>query len=131
MDEYLGPVKTRSDKLFLKLVKKISKPEYTMHFMEDRHGRKAMFYNYKGVEIKKDDCVLLKATIAEHRRQKFGAGETLTYLNRVTVRQNRGSKENPKTVFGEEAIERGSSNKTWQETLAEEDLKNPWQKKLM
>ena len=124
MDDYLGPVKTRSDKLFLKLVKKISKPDYTMHFMEDRHGRKAMFYNYKGVEIKKDDCVLLKATIAEHRRQKFGAGEPLTYLNRVTVRQNRGSKENPKTVFGEEAIERGSSNKTWQETLAEEDLKN-------
>ena len=124
MDEYLGPVKTRSDKLFLKLVKKISKPDYTMHFMEDRHGRKAMFYNYKGVEIKKDDCVLLKATIAEHRRQKFGAGEPLTYLNRVTVRQNMGSKENPQTVFGEEAIERGSSNKTWQETLAEEDLKN-------
>ena len=124
MDEYLGPVKTRSDKLFLKLVKKVSKPDYTMHFMEDRHGRKAMFYNYKGVEIKKDDCVLLKATIAEHRRQKFGAGEPLTYLNRVTVRQNMGSKENPQTVFGEEAIERGSSNKTWQETLAEEDLEN-------
>ena len=124
MDEYLGPVKTRSDKLFLKLVKKVSKPDYTMHFMEDRHGRKAMFYNYKGVEIKKDDCVLLKATIAEHRRQKFGAGEPLTYLNRVTVRQNMGSKENPQTVFGEEAIERGSSNKTWQETHAEEDLEN-------
>ena len=124
MDEYLGPVKTKSDKLFLKLVKKVSKPDYTMHFMEDRHGRKAMFYNYKGVEIKKDDCVLLKATIAEHRRQRFGSGEPLTYLNRVTVRQNMGSKENPKTVFGEEAIERGSSNKTWQETLAEEDLKN-------
>ena len=124
MDEYLGPVKTRSDKLFLKLVKKVSRPEYTMHFMEDRHGRKAMFYNYKGVEIKKDDCVLLKATIAEHRRQKFGAGEPLTYLNRVIVRQNMGSKENPQIVFGEEGIERGSSNKTWQEQLSEEDLKD-------
>ena len=115
MDEYLGPVKTKSDNLFLKLVKKVSKPDYTMHFLEDRHGRKAMFYNYKGVEIKKDDCVLLKATIAEHRKQKFGAGEPLTYLNRVTVRQNMGSKENPQTVFGEEAIERGSSNKDWEE----------------
>ena len=121
MDEYLGPVKTKSDKLFLKLVKKVSKPDYTMHFMEDRHGRKAMFYNYKGVEIKKDDCVLLKATIAEHRRQKFGAGEPLTYLNRVTVRRNMGSKENPKIVFGEEETERGSGRKTWQEQLAEED----------
>ena len=114
MDEYLGPVKTRSDKLFLKLVRKVSKPEYTMHFMEDRHGRKAMFYNYKGVEIKRDDCVLLKATIAEHRRNKFGAGEALTYLNRVTVRRNMGSKKNPQTVFGEEGIERGSSNKDWE-----------------
>ena len=131
MDEYLGPVKTRSDKLFLKLVKKISKPDYTIHFMEDRHGRKAMFYNYKGVEIKRDDCVLLTATIAEHRRNKFDGGQALTYLNRVTVRQNRGSKENPKTVFGEEAIERGSSKKNWEEPLSEEDLKNPWQKKLM
>ena len=126
MDEYLGPVKTRSDKLFLKLVKKISKPEYTIHFMEDRHGRKAMFYNYKGVEIKKDDCVLLTATIAEHRRQKFGAGEPLTYLNRVIVRQNMGSKENPQIVFGEEGIERGSSRKTWQETLAEDEEIEYW-----
>ena len=124
MDEYLGPVKTRSDKLFLKLVRKVSKPDYTMHFMEDRHGRKAMFYNYKGVEIKKDDCVLLKATIAEHRRYKFGAGVALTYLNRVTVRRNIGSKENPQTVFGEEGIERGSSNKTWQEQLSEEELED-------
>ena len=124
MDEYLGPTKTKSDKLFLKLVRKVSKPDYIMHFLEDRHGRKAMFYNYKGVEIKRDECVLLKATIAEHRRNKFDGGQALTYLNRVTVRQNMGSKENPQTVFGEEAIERGSSNKTWQETLAEEDLKN-------
>ena len=122
MDEYLGPVKTRSDKLFLKLVKKISKPDYTMHFMEDRHGRKAMFYNYKGVEIKKDDCVLLKATIAEHRWDRYN-NKPLTYLNRVTVLQNRGSKENPKTVFGEEGIERGSSSKEWEEPLTSNNEK--------
>ena len=91
MDEYLGPVKTRSDKLFLKLVKKVSKPDYTMHFMEDRYGRKAMFYNYKGVEIKTDECCILKATIAEHRLDKYERGKPLTYLNRVTVLENRGT----------------------------------------
>ena len=96
MDEFLGPVKTKRDDLFLKLVKKISKPDYTMHFMEDRYGRKAMFYNYKGVEIKKDECCILKATIAEHRRSKFDNGKPLTYLNRVTVRRNLGTKEDPK-----------------------------------
>ena len=121
MEDYLGPVKTKRDDLFLKLVKKISKPEYTMHFMEDRNGRKAMFYNYKGVEIKEGECALLKATIAEHRRSKFDSGKPLTYLNRVTVRRNMGSKENPKIVFGEEETERGSGRKTWQEQLAEED----------
>ena len=121
MEDYLGPLHTKRDDLFLKLVKKISKPAYTMHFMEDRNGRKAMFYNYKGVEIKKDDCVLLKATIAELRRSKFDYGAPLTYLNRVTVRQNRGSKENQKIVFGEEATERGASNKTWQEQISKED----------
>ena len=121
MDEYLGAVKQRRDDLFLKLVKKITKPTYKMHFMEDRNGRRAMFYNYKGVEIKENDCVLLKATIAEHRRDRY-KNVPLTYLNRVVVRKNMGTKENPKIVFGEEGIERGSSNKTWQEQISEEDV---------
>ena len=121
MEDYLGPVKTKKDDLFLKLVKRVRKPDYTMHFMEDRNGRKAMFYNYKGVEIKQDECCILKATIAEHRRSKFDNGKPLTYLNRVTVVRNLGSVEKPKIVFGENATERGSSRKTWQETLAEEE----------
>ena len=91
MEEYLGPVGIKPE-LFLKLVKKVSKPDYTMHFMEDRAGRKAMFYNYKGVEIKEGECVLLKATIAEHRRSKFDDGKPLTYINRVTIIRNMGSK---------------------------------------
>ena len=130
MDEYLGPTKTKSDKLFLKLVKIVEKSDYTMHFMEDRHGRKAMFYNYKGVEIKQDDCVLIKATIAEHRTNRYDDGTPLTYLNRVTVRENRGSKENPKIVFGEIATERGSSSKNWEEPLSEEDEIEPVQPSL-
>ena len=121
MEDYLGPVKTKKDDLFLKLVKRVRKPDYTMHFMEDRNGRKAMFYNYKGVEIKQDECCILKATIAEHRRSKFDNGKPLTYLNRVTVVRNLGTKEDPKCVFGEIATERGSGRKTWQETLAEEE----------
>ena len=123
MDEYLGAVKQRRDDLFLKLVKKITKPDYKMHFMEDRNGRRAMFYNYKGVEIKENDCVLLKATIAEHRRDRY-KNEPLTYLNRVVVRKNMGTKENPKIVFGEEGIERGSSEKDWEaESFDPKDLK--------
>ena len=121
MEDYLGPVKTKKDDLFLKLVKRVRKPDYTMHFMEDRNGRKAMFYNYNGVEIKKDECCILKATIAEHRRSKFDNGKPLTYLNRVTVVRNLGTVENPKIVFGENATERGSNRKTWQETLAEDE----------
>ena len=121
MEDYLGPVKTKKDDLFLQLVKRVRKPDYTMHFMEDRNGRKAMFYNYKGVEIKQDECCILKATIAEHRRSKFDNGKPLTYLNRVTVVRNLGTKEDPKCVFGEIATERGSNRKTWQETLAEDE----------
>ena len=121
MEKFLGEIKTKPE-LFLKLVRKISKPEYTMHMMEDRNGRKAMFYNYKGVEFKEGDCVKLKATIAEHRVNKYDNNAPLTYLNRVTILANRGTKENPQNVFGEIGIERGSSKKTWQEQLAEEDL---------
>ena len=119
MNEYLGEVKTKPE-LFLKLVKRISKPDYTMHFMEDRNGRRAMFYNYKGVEIKKDECVLLKATIAEHRYDRYNK-TPLTYLNRVTVLKNLGTKENPKIVFGEQSLERGSSRKEWEEPLADKE----------
>ena len=125
MDEYFGPVNTKRDDLFLKLVKKISKPDYKMHFMEDRNGRRAMFYNYKGVEIKENDCVLLKATIAEHRRDRY-KNVPLTYLNRVVVRKNMGTKENPKIVFGEEGTERGSANKTWQEQITENEEIEYW-----
>ena len=126
MEDYLGPEKTKRDDLFLKLIKRVRKPDYVMHFMEDRNGRKAMFYNYKGVEIKQDECCILKATIAEHRRSKFDNGKPLTYLNRVTVRKNLGTKENPKIVFGEEGIERGSANKTWQEQIAENEEIEYW-----
>ena len=126
MEDYLGPEKTKRDDLFLKLIKRVRKPDYVMHFMEDRNGRKAMFYNYKGVEIKQDECCILKATIAEHRRSKFDNGKPLTYLNRVTVVRNLGSVENPKIVFGENATERGSSRKTWQETLAEDEEIEYW-----
>jgi len=122
MEEYLGPVKTKRE-LFLKLTKKISKPDYTMHFMEDRNGRRAMFYNYKGVEIKQGECVLLKATIAEHRYDRYNK-TPLTYINRVTVLRNVGSVEEPKIVFGEQSLERGTSRKTWQEQLADEDLED-------
>ena len=84
MNDFLGEVKTKPE-LFLKLVRKISKPEYTMHMMEDRNCRKAMFYNYKGVEFQEGDCVKLKATIAEHRVNKYDNNAPLTYLNRVTI----------------------------------------------
>ena len=123
MEDYLGPVKTKPE-LFLKLTKRISNREYTMHFMEDRNGRKAMFYNYKGVEINEGDCVLLKATIAEHRLNKYERGTPLTYLNRVTVLKNRGTVEKPKIVFGEIATERGSGKKEWDEPLVEEELED-------
>ena len=127
MEEYLGPVKSKPE-LFLKLVKRVSKPDYTMHFMEDRNGRKAMFYNFKGVGIEEGECVLLKGTIAEHRTSKFDNGKPLTYINRVTIIKNMGSVEKPKIVFGEIDSEKGSSNKTWQEQLSEEELLEEWEK---
>ena len=92
MEEYLGSVGLKPE-LFLKLTKRICKSEYIMNFMEDRNGRKAMFYNYKGPEFNEGDCVLLKATIAEHRKDKYDERKPLTYLNRVTVLENKGSTE--------------------------------------
>ena len=56
--------------------------------MVDRNGRKAIFYNYKGESFDVGDCVLLKATLAEYRSFQ---NEPVSYLNRVTVLENKGS----------------------------------------
>lgn len=125
MEDYLGEIKTKPE-LFLKLVKRVKKPDYIMNIMEDRNGRKAMFYNYKGEEFEEDECVLLKGTIAEHRISTYD-GKPMTYINRVTILKNMGSKESGKKV--DHGIESGfrdkfnkiKPTKTWQETLAEED----------
>ena len=95
MEEYLGPIGMKPE-LFLKLVRKVQKPDYTMHFMEDRNGRKVMFYNYKGEDFAEGECVLLKGTIAEHRTSKFDDGKPLTYINRVSIVKNMGSKSSLK-----------------------------------
>ena len=93
MENYLAPIKTKKE-FFLKLVKRVVKPDFTMNFMEDRNGRKAMFYNYKGELFEEDECVLLKATVIEHRISRYDKGEPLTYLNRVTIVKNMGSAKN-------------------------------------
>ena len=76
---------------FLKLEKVIDKGEYRGHKMIDRKGRRAMFYRYKGDAFSVGDCILVKATVAEHREFQ---SEPFTYLNRVTVIENKGSKKN-------------------------------------
>jgi len=103
MDKYLSDTGTRKE-FFLKLEKRIQGPSYTIHAMIDRNGRKAMFYNYKSEEAASDDfsslltfeegeCVLIKATVAEHRVYK---NEPQTYLNRVIVLDNKGTlQDNP------------------------------------
>ena len=134
MEDYLGAIKTKPE-LFLKLVRRVRKPDYIMNIMEDRNGRKAMFYNYKGEEFNEDECVLLKGTIAEHRISTFD-GKPLTYINRVTVLKNMGSKNNEKKEVGadeeynsdstiesrfREKFNKNKPVKTWQEQLAEEN----------
>jgi len=86
---FLGNVGTRGE-YFLKLEYIVKKPDYKMHKLVDRKGRKAMFYNYKGDEFEVGDCILVKATIAKHRSYK---DEPFSYLNRVIVIENTGAKK--------------------------------------
>ena len=93
MDEtYLCKVNTNVE-FFLKLEYIVEKDDYKVHKLCDRKGRKAMFYNYIGMnavkELEVNDCILVKATIACHREFKK---EPYTYLNRVNIISNHGSK---------------------------------------
>ena len=80
---------------FLKLEKKYDKVgqdggSYSVHNLVDRQGRKAMFYRYSGdIEFKEKDCIIVKATVSDHRQFN---NEPETYLNRVKVLKNVGSK---------------------------------------
>ena len=95
MSGYMGPKKSKAE-LFLKLLKRVQRPEYTVHILENREGQKAMFYNYKGESFDEGDCVKLKATIADHRISSYDGSE-LTYLNRVIL-ENKGSVKKEKKI---------------------------------
>jgi len=94
MSGYMGPMKTKTE-LFLKLLKRVQRPKYILHILENREGLKAAFYYYKGESFDEGDCVKLKATIAGHRISSED-GCRLTYLDEVTILENKGSVEKPK-----------------------------------
>ncbi len=91
---YLDDVGVRKE-FFLRLDQRFNKvgqdgAPYSVHKLVNRDGLKAMFYRYSGdVSFNEKDCILVKATVADHRVYKE---EPETYLNRVKVLKNVGSK---------------------------------------
>tara|TARA_B100001109_G_scaffold242792_1_gene227983 strand:+ start:86 stop:367 length:282 start_codon:yes stop_codon:yes gene_type:complete len=91
---YLDDVGVRKE-FFLRLDQRFNKigqdgAPYSVHKLVNRDGLKAMFYRYSGdVSFNEKDCILVKATVADHRVYK---DEPETYLNRVKVLKNVGSK---------------------------------------
>ena len=91
---YLDDVGVRKE-FFLRLDQRFDKVgqdgvPYSVHKLVNRDGLKAMFYRYSGdVSFNEKDCILVKATVADHRVYK---DEPETYLNRVKVLKNVGSK---------------------------------------
>ena len=91
---YLDDVGVRKE-FFLRLDQRFDKvgqdgAPYSVHKLVNRDGLKAMFYRYSGdVSFNEKDCILVKATVADHRTYK---DEPETYLNRVVLLKNVGSK---------------------------------------
>ena len=91
---YLDDVGVRKE-FFLRLDQRFDKvgqdgAPYSVHKLVNRDGLKAMLYRYSGdVSFNEKDCILVKATVADHRVYK---DEPETYLNRVKVLKNVGSK---------------------------------------
>ncbi len=91
---YLDDVGVRKE-FFLRLDQRFNKigqdgAPYSVHKLVNKDGLKAMFYRYSGdVSFNEKDCILVKATVADHRVYK---DEPETYLNRVKVLKNVGSK---------------------------------------
>ena len=91
---YLDDIGVRKE-FFLRLDQRFDKvgqdgAPYSVHKLVNRDGLKAMFYRYSGdVSFNEKDCILVKATVADHRVYK---DEPETYLNRVKVLKNVGSK---------------------------------------
>ena len=72
---YLDDVGVRKE-FFLRLDQRFDKvgqdgAPYSVHKLVNRDGLKAMFYRYSGdVSFNEKDCILVKATVADHRVYK-------------------------------------------------------------
>ena len=101
-DPFIGKDNER-DNYFVKLVQKKPSNKYgTVYVVEDKLGRKGLFFNYsfkqgdtKGLikDIDINDCFLMKAT-SKHSQSSYD-GQEQTYFNRVQILKNIGSVENP------------------------------------
>tara|TARA_Y100000004_G_scaffold29962_1_gene31122 strand:- start:2248 stop:2685 length:438 start_codon:yes stop_codon:yes gene_type:complete len=99
-EPYMGKHDERKN-VFVKLVDKKASAKYgTVYVVQDKDGRKGMFFNftYKQIEprikdIELNDCFLMTAT-CKHSQSSYD-GQEQTYFNRVKILKNTGSVEKP------------------------------------
>ena len=99
-EPYMGDQNERKN-VFVKLVDKKPSAKYgTVYVVQDRDGRKGLFFNftYKQTEpkikdIEVNDCFLMTAT-CKHSQSNYD-GQEQTYFNRVKILKNTGSVEKP------------------------------------
>ena len=119
-DPFMGKDKERKN-FFVKLTKITNSPKYgKVHVIEDKAGRRAIFFKYttKGEipEARVGDCIVIHAT-CNHGKNSLD-GQEQTYLNRVQLVRNVGSTEDPITtnnIRSSETDVLDSESKHWAE----------------
>ena len=121
-DPFKGKDKERKN-FFVKLTKITNSPKYgKVHVIEDKAGRRAIFFKYttKGEipEARVGDCIVIHAT-CNHGKNSLD-GQEQTYFNRVQLVRNVGSTEDPVTtnnIRSSETDVLDSESKHWAEQV--------------
>ena len=89
---FFGTLKKRED-FFVKVLRKINKPDYSIYELIDRSGNLGMFFSSDrdNLGLEENDCALIRMTPKEHTKSTFHGG-CITKFNRIKVLQNVGSK---------------------------------------
>lgn len=85
---WVGKIGERQE-FFIKLVKLKTTSNYVAHYFTDEFGNIFVIYKIDCMPIDIDDCVVIKATIKDHR----GKSSKHTVINRPKILENLGKKK--------------------------------------
>ena len=87
--EYVGALKQRN-KYFLKVIERRNMSTGYLFKCITRERNLVHFFSHKDYPVELGDCILVNATVVEHKQSKYDHDNKTTRINRVVLIENHG-----------------------------------------